>query len=289
MKRVIPISYYEELQRQSRVILIPACILAMTAWLPFIPLDRALFPDLGVFFYLRVGLSFVGFSAIVLRFSLLGRNRSYILLYAILCYLEMGTAGIVGLTGAHPVYMGGFAMNLLLLPLLPFKREHTLVLVAASLTVFLVCGIFSQMRIHTVEEAYCLLNLVCAVLATVITVFLLDYIRRKHFHKQIVIQQRNEQIEIQRQELEEALQKIKTLSGLLPICSSCKSIRDSEGYWHSLEAYIEEHSDAAFSHSLCEECLKKLYPKVYAKMKQNTPPPGREEQKNGKKETGIAS
>ena len=61
--------------------------------------------------------------------------------------------------------------------------------------------------------------------------------------------------------LQQALKKIKTLNGLIPICSSCKKIRDDKEYWNLLEAYIEEHSDAIFSHGICPECSKKLYGK----------------------------
>jgi PAS domain S-box-containing protein len=65
------------------------------------------------------------------------------------------------------------------------------------------------------------------------------------------------------QELQEALTQIKTLKGLLPICSSCKMVRDDSGYWNQIEAYIQAHSEAQFSHSLCPECAKRLYPEVY--------------------------
>jgi PAS domain S-box-containing protein len=60
-------------------------------------------------------------------------------------------------------------------------------------------------------------------------------------------------------ELQEALESIKTLSGLVPICSNCKKIRDDEGYWNVLEAYIEKHSNAFFSHGICGECTEELY------------------------------
>jgi PAS domain S-box len=59
-----------------------------------------------------------------------------------------------------------------------------------------------------------------------------------------------------------ALTDVKTLSGLLPICSSCKKIRDDSGYWRTLERYISDHSEAQFSHGLCDDCLHKLYPEV---------------------------
>lgn len=64
-------------------------------------------------------------------------------------------------------------------------------------------------------------------------------------------------------ELQEALAKVKTLSGLLPICSSCKKIRNDEGYWVEVERYISKHAEVGFSHALCPECMKKIYPKHY--------------------------
>lgn len=69
------------------------------------------------------------------------------------------------------------------------------------------------------------------------------------------LQQKNE-------ELQQALDTVKTLNGLLPICSSCKKIRDDDGYWNQIEAYISRHSDAEFSHSICPECAIKLYPEL---------------------------
>jgi len=61
-------------------------------------------------------------------------------------------------------------------------------------------------------------------------------------------------------ELQDALTQIKTLKGLLPICASCKKIRDKEGCWLILEEYIQDHSEAQFSHGICPECAKQLYP-----------------------------
>jgi PAS domain S-box-containing protein len=62
--------------------------------------------------------------------------------------------------------------------------------------------------------------------------------------------------------LQEALKKVKTLSGFLPICASCKKIRDDKGYWKQIESYIKEHSEAEFSHSLCPDCTRRLYPNL---------------------------
>ncbi len=71
-------------------------------------------------------------------------------------------------------------------------------------------------------------------------------------------------------ELRNAMDKVKTLSGLLPICVSCKKIRDDKGYWTQLERYIRDHSEAEFTHGFCPDCVKKLYGDICQK--------GREEQ-----------
>ena len=65
------------------------------------------------------------------------------------------------------------------------------------------------------------------------------------------------------QRVESALADVKVLRGLLPICSACKKIRDDKGYWNQIEVYVEEHSDAMFSHGICPECAREYYPEVY--------------------------
>ncbi len=78
---------------------------------------------------------------------------------------------------------------------------------------------------------------------------------------------RTKELEQEREQLllayEDALNNIKTLKGLMPICASCKRIRDDKGYWNQIESYIQEHSDAEFSHGICPECAKKIYPDFY--------------------------
>ncbi|MBU0730890.1 MAG: hypothetical protein KKE17_02830 [Proteobacteria bacterium] len=64
-------------------------------------------------------------------------------------------------------------------------------------------------------------------------------------------------------ELKEALNEVKTLSGIIPICMSCKKIRDDKDYWNQLEVYISEHTDARFSHGICPDCLKRDHPRLF--------------------------
>lgn len=60
--------------------------------------------------------------------------------------------------------------------------------------------------------------------------------------------------------LKNALDEVKTLRGFIPICSHCKNIRDDKGFWQQVEEYVQDHSEAQFSHGICPDCAKKLYP-----------------------------
>ncbi len=89
-----------------------------------------------------------------------------------------------------------------------------------------------------------------------------DYLYKGESSSTAIIRTLRHAIERQRltTQLKEALEQVKRLKGLLPICSACKNIRDDQGYWKRIEAYISEHSEAEFSHSICPDCARKLYP-----------------------------
>lgn len=98
-----------------------------------------------------------------------------------------------------------------------------------------------------------------------------DYITKPFNPDLVLLRIRNHlQLKFQRDlliaraaEMEEAMARIKVLSGIIPICSSCKKIRDDAGYWQQVEEYISKHSEAEFSHGICNDCVKKLYPEYY--------------------------
>jgi DNA-binding response OmpR family regulator len=83
--------------------------------------------------------------------------------------------------------------------------------------------------------------------------------------KQEMDRRKNRELELRRsnEELQQALREVKVLRGLIPICASCKKIRNDGGFWQQIEEYLAEHSEAEFSHGLCQPCIKKLYPGVY--------------------------
>ncbi len=85
--------------------------------------------------------------------------------------------------------------------------------------------------------------------------------RRRHEYK-LFVAERNE-----REQLEKALEEIKTLQGMLPLCSYCKRVRNDKGYWDQVDQYLSKHTPATVSHALCPDCLAKQYPKVYERLK----------------------
>jgi response regulator RpfG family c-di-GMP phosphodiesterase len=95
-------------------------------------------------------------------------------------------------------------------------------------------------------------------------------LRKAHDELEVQVKQRTAQLQTEIEErkkteedLREALSRIKTLSGLLPICASCKKIRDSKGNWEQVEVYIKNNSNAEFTHGVCPECARKLYPQAF--------------------------
>jgi len=78
-----------------------------------------------------------------------------------------------------------------------------------------------------------------------------------------MVDQRTAQLTEANSKLQNALSEIRTLQGILPVCSFCKNIRDDKGYWSKIEAYISSRTDAEFSHSICPDCMKKYYPEQH--------------------------
>ncbi len=90
-------------------------------------------------------------------------------------------------------------------------------------------------------------------------------IKNRLLEQEIAQRKQDEQDRIKLvEDLQKALDEVKTLSGFLPICSSCKKIRDDKGYWNKLESYLRAHSYARFSHGICPDCANRLYPDLMA-------------------------
>jgi len=105
------------------------------------------------------------------------------------------------------------------------------------------------------------------VLARIKTHLSLTALQKELENKNLILQdeiEERKQIELEHEklieELQSALTEVKTLRGFLPICANCKNIRNDEGYWEQIEVYIKDRSDVDFSHSICPDCVAKLYP-----------------------------
>lgn len=92
---------------------------------------------------------------------------------------------------------------------------------------------------------------------------LIDYIA--------ALKQAEEERERLIRQLQDALANIKTLKGLLPICFSCKQIRDDKGYWNQIDTYIRDHTEAELTHGICPACVQKLYPDLYPELSRDEP------------------
>lgn len=128
--------------------------------------------------------------------------------------------------------------------------------------------LLTQSESETVAHTYKTLIINLSICALIILVIISLTALVLNAYQKIMLRQQEEllinqgQLEAKNTALDTALKDVKQLSGLLPICASCKKIRDDQGYWQQIEMYVQEHSDAYFSHGICPECQEKLYPDV---------------------------
>ena len=180
--------------------------------------------------------------------------KSHMIVYRV--GMAIGTAGFLYLATE-----GGEAYNLLyslfFIPLLLFfffsKKEGLFWCTAFFLTLsFILLVPVFHFTYDPINAMYCLVPM----LAVIIVAYQIESSRKQYANMFI-----EEQLKLTKEKefLAKALEEIKILNGLLPICSFCKKIRDDKGYWEQIENYIRSHSEAEFSHSICPDCAKKHY------------------------------
>lgn len=196
-----PETYGEELNAQCKILLVPTALLALAAWIPFLFVDKSLYPQFPVILYLRAGYSLIGLAALVINFVSLGKlnayfatYKSYFLTLCIISYLELTSGVIVGLVGADPVYMGGYAFVTIITALCPFRIKHSVTLVCLSLCLFLAMGLYSGMTFTSGHAKYGLLNLIESVIVAGIGILYLGDIRKSRYHANLLIQKKSDEI-----------------------------------------------------------------------------------------------
>lgn len=122
-------------------------------------------------------------------------------------------------------------------------------------------------KLKLTQERYNSNLLIAGVCFLIILLVIFYFYSRKIHASKKLIEYTNTELETLNTELQEKIAEIKTLSGLLPICSHCKKIRNDGGYWEQLEGYISQHTSAKFSHGICPECMAALYPDYVKKKK----------------------
>ncbi len=175
--------------------------------------------------------TYLGFSTLMVNHKFVGRSDSRIIVLSIVLSMLIFIVDSMIPLGVA----GGVPYILVILVSLWSPRKRLPVYVAIWTSVLTIAGLFSSPAGG--ETWKVLFNRSLALFAIWVTAFL----------------------SVQR---EKALLQVKILSGLLPICASCKKIRDDKGYWNRIEVYIMENSEAKFTHGICQECREKLYPDI---------------------------
>jgi hypothetical protein len=145
------------------------------------------------------------------------------------------------------------------------KRPFTILSITVGVFILLVEKIGTVFLLAPRDKLY--IDIVFAVLLICAGILLDSYLHKLAKEKAIEksLRQTNEQLSKANKALKESLAKIKLLSGLLPICASCKKVRNDKGYWEQIDAYFSEHSEARMAHWICPDCVNEIWHKTHKK------------------------
>lgn len=200
-------------------------------------------------------------AAAIICFSVLRKSISY----KIKTYFLVMVFFIVAISSAINFGLSGFLLEFLMLAVFVavvfwgtkgafriYVCSAATIMIIALLHITGVLPLMPETDIDTKKLTTWLAVLTTFIFITGLVIIIAGEIGHLLYQKLKELQEKN-------QALASARSEISKLRGILPICSNCKKIRDDEGYWNQVESYIESHSEAKFTHSLCGECLKELY------------------------------
>jgi len=198
-----PDTFIEELNYQCSRVITFAAIISLS-WLPYIFIDRALFPEEPFIVVLRIGFMSLGAIMLIARNFDFFARRSLLLITLYGGYLLVATAVLTGLTGGSPEYIGGFLFILTLTAVVPFPRRYAYVLLFSAVAAFFITGLARGMTFNTIKARYSLNDVLATTLVTSCFIYILDGIRHKSWEKskkiedsQKIILNQNRQIEKQ--------------------------------------------------------------------------------------------
>lgn len=202
-------TFQEDLNDQCSRIIFFVALITSFAWVTYILSDRQLYPDEPFIMALRISLSLVGITVLVLQSLKRFHRYNLLFLLIIIAYIEIANGLITGLTKADPFYLGRYIFLLTVLALVPIHRLQALSILAVSLLVFFISGFTNGMHFNPIRLHYGLNNLL--VTATVVTffIYLLDKIRFSNWEKSIKIKQQNELLKSDKAKIDELIQGIR--------------------------------------------------------------------------------
>lgn len=211
------------------------------------------------------GVIFAMALSLVLAWSLLKRLQSGVWLYRTNALFFGGMLLYMAVIGGND---GSKAMWLFTFPLIAFFLLSTLEGLVWTVAMFLgACCVFWLSHLGAAKHVYSgqFTTRFVAVYFILSVVACWFEVLRQHYRKGMDAE--HQRLLAERSALQEALSQVRQLSGLLPICASCKKVRDDRGYWTQIESYIRDHSEAEFSHGLCPDCGEDLYPGLWKSRK----------------------
>ena len=182
-----PNTFDEELDVQGSRIVPAAALVCLFVWLPYINLDKALYPDIWLMPICRMGLTAIGVVVLLAR-RLLPAVRYSTLAAVLVGYLQWATALLTGLTGGEAAYMGGFVFVLMLAPVAPANRAFLWSSLVVALAIFFGAGMAAGMDFDAPLRRYSFTDLITAAGVSAFLVYVLDHIRRRSWEKSIEIE-----------------------------------------------------------------------------------------------------
>ena len=163
-RELFPDSYEGELNYQSSLVVVPATVICLFAWIGYIAPDSVIYPDRPVIVLLRYGLSIVSLVILLLNFVPSFKMKSMYLLAALGFYLEIATGVITGMTGGDPVYVAGYFFVLVLIIVAPVKKSLLWLMTAISVSSYAACGLLYGLVFETDRQKYTLHDMISVVL-----------------------------------------------------------------------------------------------------------------------------
>jgi len=200
-----PDTYSGELNYQCNLVIVPASIICIFAWLGYIPYDSVIYQNRPLIVYLRYGLSITSFLILAVQFVPFFKNKSMFLLAALGFYLEIGTGIITGLTGGDPVYFAGYFFVLILIIIAPIYKTILWLMTASSVTSFFVIGIFHGLEFTTLKQKYTLNDFISVIIFSSVFVYVLDRMRFKDWKRSSELKKSREQIEREKNRITEIM------------------------------------------------------------------------------------